>query len=76
MTESPTAVTCRPETFGGGAAAELQDAEGVGDAADSETTGAGFAGWVAWDAAVIRWPSATCRSSPDGAAAADDLAMP
>jgi hypothetical protein len=59
MTESPTAVTCRPETFAGGGSLAPHDAEGVGDAGDSETIGAGFAGWVAWDAAVIRWPWAT-----------------
>ena len=49
---------------------------GVGEAGDTVLTGAGFAGRVARDAALIRWPSATCRSSPDGAAAPGGLAMP
>jgi hypothetical protein len=92
MTESPMAVTCRPDTFGSRAAVvrhanagDLAAETGPGDAGPGDA-GAGDAGAgdaaggvapaVAWDAALIRWPSATWRSSPDGAADAGGRATP
>jgi hypothetical protein len=82
MTESPMAVTCRPDTFGSRAAVvrhanagDLAAETGPGDAGPGDAA-AGVAPAVAWDAALIRWPSATWRSSPDGAADAGGRATP
>ncbi len=75
MTESPTAVTCTPETrscpwrqtMRGGA-----DLAGLLRAAD----GAGEGDGVDWEALLTRSPLATCRSRPPGAAGAGVRATP
>src|SRR5271170_5177306 len=84
MTESPMAVTCRPDTFGSRAAVVRHANAGAGDLGADAGAGdlsagdvaAGVAMAEAWDAALIRWPSATWRSSPDGAADAGGRATP
>src|SRR5580704_11601193 len=94
MTESPIAVTCRPDTFGSFAAAAWHAAAGAGDPDAGDTDGLAETapglvpralGWTlawaeacaeAWDAALIRWPSATCCSSPGGAAELGGRATP
>ena len=71
MTESPTAVTCPPETracsrghtVSGGA-----DLAGLLRAADGD--GLGEADGVDWEELLTRSPLATCRSSPPGASGA------
>src|ERR1700683_1566350 len=63
-TESPTAVTCQPETAAG--CVRVWHAE----------IGAAFGGGLVWEAALICWPWVTWRSRPAGATDAGGCAMP
>ena len=74
ITESPTAVTWRPEIFGD--RLERHSAAGLAAGEAVVLSPDGWVGWADWEAVPIRWPSATCRKSPAGAAGAGGRATP